>query len=340
MATRMQTMTTSRWLFRRLLPCVLMVAAGAAIAGLFRAYLLFLPGIMGMIAGGVLGWASGRIGRGDPEDVWAFGHRVWLALGAGILYSVGAAAVISVIHVGALGLPLDWLSEVVAGHEGELFAGTSTNSFQSVEGTITGVWWLIFVFVDGLLFSFLFLVTAVIGWRPDDAAEKQDEDPPPAPPPLAPPGFGPPLSVVSFGLLLIASLGIITGLAALPYLTGPSEGELAESNLMSELQGDWVFGEEATFLGHTVEERSFTFSRGLGTELAGFSKISPHFMLSLEMRRDGVFEGRLHVRMRDTLSVRMQPSEDRNSLVLFVDTYSPAGWIEKRLTAHRVDGEP
>lgn len=340
MTTQAPPMTASRWLILRLLPCVLLVAAGTAIAGLFRTYMLFLPGIMGMIAGGVLGWATGRIGRGDPEDVWAFGHRVWLALGAGILFSVGAAAVISVLHVGALGLPLDWLSEVVAGHEGELFAGTSTNSFQSVEGTITGAWWLVFVFVDGLLFSFLFLVTTVIGWRPDDDVGEQEEDPLRAPPPLAPPGIGPPLSLMSFGLFLFVSLAVIGGLAAWPYLTGPSEAELAESTLMSELQGDWVFGEEATFLGHTVEERSFTFSRGLGTELAGFSKISPHFMLSLEMRRDGLFEGRLHVRMRDTLSVRMQPSEDRNSLVLFVDTYSPAGWIEKRLTAHRVDGEP
>ncbi|MCD4751407.1 MAG: hypothetical protein K8R59_18725 [Thermoanaerobaculales bacterium] len=347
MATPTPRFTFSRYLLRRLLPCVLIVLAGAVVMGFARVFVLFIPGIMGMIAGGVLGWATGRVGRGDPEEVWTFGHRMGLALGAGLLYGVGTAVVVSVVNTGTMGLPLDWLADVVAGTEGEYFVGASKNSFQSVEGELSGAWWLIFSIVDGLLFSFLFLVTTGIGWSPDDGSEDDsvEEDiggfesvPPPLP--LAPGRAAPHFGLISFGFFVVVSLGALVGPAVWPFLGLSPGAEISGERLISELQGDWIFGEEATFLGRTEAERSFTLQRGLRTELVGFSAVSANFMLTVEPRRDGVFEGRLNLRGRDLLYLRMRPSDDRSELAFSVDWYTMRGRTEKLLTARRVEVEP
>ena len=62
-------------------------------------------------------------------------------------------------------------------------------------------------------------------------------------------------------------------------------------------------------------------------------------MVSMKVRRDGVFEGHINVRGRSLLPARMRPSEDRTELVFVVDWYSRHGRTEKVLTARRVGTE-
>ncbi len=331
------------WLFRRFLPYVLIVAVATIIAGFTRGFILFVPGIMGMAVGGVVGWIAGRIGRSDPETVWTFSLRVGLTLGAALFFGIGTAAVVSIINTGTMGLPLDWLAGVVAGTEGEYFFGSSRNSFQNVEGVLTGVWWFVFSFVDVLLFSLLFLVTLGVGLSPDDETEdgqfEDDGECPELPPPLPmePGRTVPPLGLITFALFAVLGFGSLVGLAMWPSLGVLADAEDSGSRLLSELQGDWTFGEEAAFLGKTEAERSFTLQRGLGTELVGFAAVPTHFMLSMEMRRDGVFEGRFNLGGRGLFSLRMRPSDDRSELAFSVDLWSPDGRTEKSLTARRVE---
>jgi len=330
------------WLLRRLLPYVLIVVAATVIAGFARGFILFVPGIMGMALGGLLGWTAGRIGRSDPETVWTFPLRVGLTLGAALFFGIGTAAVVSFINTPNMGLPLDWLAGVVAGTEGEVFFGTSRNSFQNVEGVLTGVWWFVFSILDVLLFSFLFLVTLGVGLSPDDDSEdgpfEEDDEPQESPPPLPmePGRTEPPLGLITFALFAVLALGSLVSLAMWPVL-GTANTGASEARLLSELQGDWTFGEEAAFLGNTEAERTFTLQRGLGTELAGFSAVPTHFMLSMEMRRDGVFEGRINLGGRGLFSLRMRPSDDRSELGFSVDLWSATGRAERSLTARRVE---
>ncbi len=332
-----------QWLLRRLLPYVLIVVAATIIAGFARGLILFIPGIMGMAAGGLLGWTAGRIGRSDPEASWTFGLRIGLTLGAALFYGIVTAAVVSIINIETMGLPLDWLAGVVAGTEGEVFFGTSRNSFQNIEGVLTGVWWFVFSIIDVLLFSFLFLVTLGVGLSPDDDSEDGSFDDdggiPESPPPLPmePGRTEPPLGLITFALFAVLALGALVSLAMWPVLGATANTGASEARLLSELQGDWTFGEEAAFLGNTEAERTFTLQRGLGAELAGFSAVPTHFMLSMEMRRDGVFEGRINLGSRGLFSLRMRPSDDRDELDFSVDLWSATGRAERSLTARRVE---
>ncbi|MCP4897238.1 MAG: hypothetical protein GY906_09740 [bacterium] len=336
----MDTMTqfsSSYWFFRRLIPCMLLVLLGAVIAGLVRGYVLFVPGIMGMVVGGVVGWVSGRLGRGDPEHMWSFANRGWLSIGAGLFYAVCAALVVSVVNIGSMSLPLDWLAEVMAGYEGEVFVGFSTNSYQSTGGDISGGWWIFFAIVDWLLFAFLFLVATMVGWGGNETSQDSLEQ---KPSPIRPERLRMPLPMVSFVFFALMSLAAVIGLAMWPYSGVAPFGAASDSNLVSELHGDWIFGPEAEFLGSSETERRFTLMPGLGSELAGFSEIPTQFMLSLELRRGGVFEGRLSLGVGGILPIRMQASEDRTELI-FVVVSPPIGIVsEERLTACRVSDQP
>ena len=325
-------MTASRWIVSRLLPCAMIILLGSLASGVFRALTLFIPGITGMIAGGVLGWLTGSLGRGDPEIAWSFTNRVWLALGAGLLWAIANVSVVSILNAGIFGLPFDWLSEVASGFEDELFIGFSTNSYQATGGGISGFWWFLFVIIDGLLFAFLFLVTTMVGW----GGGREEDGEPATPPPLHPERGLVPLPVVSFGMLATLSLGTLLLLSMWPIFGSPAGAGSSADQLIAELEGNWVFGEEASFIGDTREARSFRLVRGLGTELAGFSTAPATFALSLRPRRDGVFDCHLTMPVIGMRQVRMQPSEDRNELVLLIDIWTPNGKIEKRILAHRV----
>lgn len=339
-------MTSASWLFRRFLPCLLLVAAGTVAVGLVRGLVLYVPGILGMAAGGLLGWLCGRIGRSDPEDLWSFENRVWLALGAALLYAVGTAATVSVLRAGLMGAPLEWLVDVVHGSEGELFAGHSTNSFQSVSGTLHGAWWLVFGAVDTLLFAFLFLVLTMVGVFSDPQAEEADgegeaaraeiESDSSPPTPIDQPSLR--AGRLGFAGFAAATAAVLLGLHFAPVLATSAASGRTPDEIYQGLQGEWQLDEAASFLGAAPEERRFTLSRVFTDELAGIPADPPHFMLTLKRRPDGIFEGRLMVRGADVLPVRMRPSEDLNTLELVVDWWGPGGRSERRLTARRLPG--
>jgi len=181
-------MTVSRWLVRRILPVLVLVTVGGIVAGVFRAAETFLPGIIGMAAGFVLGWLAGRPARNDPDEANGFGARVGRALGAGVLFETVAPLTVSALFARPGEGPLSWLRGVLGGYRGELFYGASGASLQSVSGRLLGGSWLFFVAVDLLLFAFLFLVShGVASSRREDEAEEtgdgtsEDGDLPAAP---------------------------------------------------------------------------------------------------------------------------------------------------------------
>jgi hypothetical protein len=305
----------------RLLLAILVLTIGTACAGLVRGYVLFVPGILGMAFGGFLGYATGLLARGDSASPRAFGPRLWLVAGAGLLYCVGTAAVVALVNVGTTGFPLEWLEDVLKGFEGEFFAGQSRNSFQAVSGVLEGGWWVVFHLLDAGLFAFLFLVTNAVGLG--DVAE---EDLPDAPSRSGVPGFVACVAV---------SAGVVAFLNSWPMILYPSP-ERSPEEAIDALRGDWAFGDGADFLGADEEERSFSAFRGLGTELAGVSKQPQRFIVSMEPVWDGSFEGRILLPGGRALSARMELSDADDEMRFVIEWPTRAGTEERRVVARRL----
>ncbi len=340
----MDDMRTGQFITRRLLPVIGLTLVLSLGFGLGRATILFVPGIVGMIAGGVLGYAAGRIGRGDPLRLWLFPTRAGLTLGATLLYVTTSIAVVAIVSSLPLGLPAEWIGDVLSGTDSEMFVGHSVNSFQSTGGPLTGAWWVIFIGVDALLFAFLFLITTGVGYSPDEDEELLEEEdasvdahpsetltPPPLPFDARPPRLG----TISFAGFALCTTAIIAVVMAWPEVAVLAGGEPTPQVAAGQLQGQWVFGPEARFLGPTDDSRTFTGSIGLGREFAGFSKLESQFMISMAPRRDGVYEGRIYVRQRDILTARMRPSADRNELRFLVDWPTRTGMEQVEIRAYR-----
>ena len=342
----MDEMSNGQFVLRRLLPFVVGTLVLSVMFGLGRATVLFVPGIFGMMAGGVLGYATGRVGRGDPLRLWLFPTRAGVTLGATLLYTVVSVAVVAIINSMPLGLPIEWIGDVLAGRDSELFVGYSVNSYQSTGGPLTGAWWVVFMAVDALLFAFLFLIMTGVGYSPDDGEEEFDEEeyadheapvenlaPPPLPFDSKPPRLG----TLSFAAFALCATAVVVVVAAWPQVAVLAGAEPTPRVTAGQLQGEWIFGPEAVFLGRSDEARSFTGSMGLGREFAGFSKVESQFMISMEPRRDGVYEGRIYVRQRDILTARMRPSADLSELVFLVDWPTRNGMEQVEIRASRTD---
>ena len=327
------------WLWRRLALMLLIVLAGTLAIGLLRGMVAFVPGIFGMAAGGLTGYLCGRIGREDPEARWPPGQRLWLALGAAALYGVGTAATVSVLRTGLMGAPLEWMGDVIGGADGEFFFGTSRNSYQSVSGTIRGTWWVVFSLLDAGLFLPLFFVSSVAGFGsrsgPREIAgdEVQGAEVDAG---LVSPGSPARGGAIGCGVFVITAAAVLAALHFGPGLAPAVSGAPSADDVMWGLQGEWQFEDGASWLGVTPAERTFTMSRVFDNELAGVPADPTRFMLTLERRRDGVFEGRLLVSGGDVLPVRMQPSPESQDLDFVVEWWGPGGRSERRVTAHRL----
>ena len=292
-----------------------------------------------MAAGGLTGYLCGRTGRGDPDEIWPPGQRLWLALGAAVLYGVGTAATVSVLRVGLMGAPLDWLVDVIGGTDGEFFFGTSRNSYQSVSGTISGAWWVVFNLLDAGLFLPLFFVSSVAGFDSESGARntvvdggrdaKGDSGP-------VSPGSPARGGAIGCGVFVITAAAVLVGLRFGPGLAPAVSDAPSAEEAMWGLQGEWEFSEEASFLGATPAERTFTMTRVFDNELAGVPADPTRFMLTLERRRDGVFEGRLLVNGGDVLPVRMQPGPGGQRLDFIIEWWGPGGRSERRASARRL----
>ncbi len=229
---------------------LVIVLAGTAAVGVLRGGVAFVPGIFGMAAGGLTGYLCGRTGRGDPDEFWPPGQRLWLALGAAVLYGVGTAATVSVLRVGLMGAPLDWLVDVIGGTDGEFFFGTSRNSYQSVSGTISGAWWVVFNLLDTGLFLPLFFVSSVAGFDSESGARnpavdgvreaKGDSGP-------VPPGSPARGGAIGCGVFVITAAAVLAGLHFGPGLAPAVSDAPSAEEVMWGLQGEWEFSEGPRF---------------------------------------------------------------------------------------------
>lgn len=162
--------TTGTYLWRRIVPMTaLCVAVGLAV-GWFRATVVAMPGLFGMGAGLTTGWLFGVIQKNDPKKTWTCRYGILSTLAAAVVFeSVGALAA-SFFHAGQNDGTFDWLAGVLAGRITEGFF--SAGHVYIYRGGMTGGWWLAFVLLDGLLFAFLFIVSAGVGRSPEKKPRK------------------------------------------------------------------------------------------------------------------------------------------------------------------------
>lgn len=326
---------------KRLLPAVALGLATATVFGLVRGVSIFVPGVVGMLAGGISGYLTGRLGRHDCDALWPFAARGGITLGATLLYGVGCVAWVATVNAGVSSYPIEWLEEVLAGHAGELFVGTSKNSMQSVSGLLSGAWWVILVAVDGLLFAFLYLISLGIGLSSKhdatEAAEgvRQGSSAASRPPvDTGRPAFG----IMGFGAFASATVALLVVLNSWPSIAVRLGGEAPVEVSAGALQGEWQFDEPPPFLGSNHTERRFTLSKGIrNEEIACYSAEPSLYMISMGPRRDGSFQGRILLRDRGALPVLATPSADGQQLVFVVRGMATSGAMtERSVTASRI----
>lgn len=175
-----------RWMGLRYMPIMAICAVCGAVLGIFRADACALPGLAGMLAGGVAGYGAGRLGRGDPLRFWTFGQRLWLALAAALVYGGVQLLAAGAVHATPADSPFYWIAEVAGGFLQEPFFSAGQTGgvvFRVYGGTLTGGWWIFFNLLDAELFVFLFLVSTGVGLFPDkksgaeeDALSGENED--------------------------------------------------------------------------------------------------------------------------------------------------------------------
>jgi hypothetical protein len=170
----MTELSTAGWMVKRWLPAMVLAVVFGAAVGVFRGVVAFVPGIQGMLALGVLGYAVGRLGRGDPERFWSFGQRIWIALGCALVLGVVQVLVVSVLKAGPYDSAFEWLGNVVDGQLVEGGAGLS-RSGPAARGhalRLSGGSWVFFTLLDVLLGAFVFVATTIGGLGARRAAEE------------------------------------------------------------------------------------------------------------------------------------------------------------------------
>ncbi len=331
--------TTGSWLLRRFPPALLVVAASGLVAGLFRAHVLFLPGLAGMATGGLAGWLVGRLARRDPEEAYSFGFRSGLALGATALYGSMGLLMASLRDPGTALRPLEWIERVLGGRAGEPFFGISRYSLQTQSGTLEGGWWLLFFLLDLVLFAVLFLLAFGTGQSPDDVegtgeGETVNEGDRRA----AAPGGAGPRGALAFVLFAAAALAIMVAPGRVRGTTGgPPPAGAAAGPAVAALQGRWVAGGGASFLGSSERVRTFFLTESGPGELGGASLDRSWYLVGLRPSEDGGLEGLLHVPRGATYRVRIRPPAATGELLVSVVWSSTDGPVDLGFTARRAE---
>lgn len=176
--SEMKEMSGAKWTVSRFVPVMVLCAVCGAVLGIFRADACALPGLAGMLAGGVAGYGAGRLGRGDPLRFWAFGQRLWLAFAGALIYGWVQLLVAGAVHATPVDSPFYWISEVADGFLREPFFSMGQTGgvvLRAYSGTLTGGWWIFFNLLDAVLFAFLFLVSTGAGLFPDEKSGAEKE---------------------------------------------------------------------------------------------------------------------------------------------------------------------
>lgn len=140
-----------RVFFRQFIPLLLMTIFAGGLAGFLRWIVSFIPGMQGLLWGGLLGYAFGIRGRGQTNDNWHPGERFWLWLNLAFTFTATMWISIALLYTPPLTNPMAWLADVAAGSCGEPYFGPVP--LNSQEGLLSGGAW---IFFNGLDFVFLF----------------------------------------------------------------------------------------------------------------------------------------------------------------------------------------
>jgi len=224
-------MATSGYVLRRWTPTMLLALGAGALTGASRGSFGFAIGVQGMLVLGVLGYAAGRLGRGDPERDWTFSQRVGLALAAALLFGCAEVVALSALNAGPYDGPLEWLGDVIHGYTRESARAVTHATGRGRGLALTGAWWVFFTLLDVLLGAFVFLAATVAGLAPagdggsDDAAGEQRGS----------------STALRLFAAVVAVLALAVGVAWIRHAEGRETQVLSLDNLRrnQRLLGDW-----------------------------------------------------------------------------------------------------
>ena len=154
------------WIQFRFAPIAALAVILGVVTGYARTQMGFIIGIQGMVAGGIMGYLSGRLGRGDPLVDWTCGRRLRMLVWITVLFAGFHLGTLSAIHSTGVSGPLEWLGDVLKGYESEPFFGARRHG-SAVVGKVDEVWWVVFQLTDLGLFAFLSIAFQAIGFFPD-----------------------------------------------------------------------------------------------------------------------------------------------------------------------------
>jgi hypothetical protein len=333
------------WLFRIGLPLVLLAAAVGAAAGAARWAVGFIPGMQGMLTGGVLGWLAGRRARREDVRIWGGGQRFWLWLNLTLTCALAGLAVLSVLRTPPLAGPLEWLGDVTGGYAREAFFGA--RAIDPVHGTLSGGWWIGFNVLDIVLFFFLGIL--VLGatvqrrlepgrktlddpprvgedaagiWAEDNDEEEPEEE-------VAPGGpFPLPHARRLFWIQWVVAAAVLTGVHLGAGRSPAMRYDPSALARLQELTGRFAFDDGQGLLAPSGRGGAFTVQVWGGNGLFFRSEPDGEYGISLDGEgRD--FRGRLYQGSR-LIPVRARFAGDGQTLTLAGPVYVPGG--------SRVDG--
>lgn len=169
-STISQTSFISWTIFRGFVPIIVAAIAGVIMA-FVRYEVLFIPGVQGMIAGGLLGWFFGSRIKKDTTQYWDFGQTHWFLLNIALTFTICNLLFLSYLNMPTIAGPEQWLVDIIRGFEYEEFTGTSFASLVQIDGSLSGSSWIFFNLLDFGLFLFLGAISTGVA-RGESHSEK------------------------------------------------------------------------------------------------------------------------------------------------------------------------
>lgn len=160
-------------LLYRTLPFTALAMASGVVTGWLRGVTEgFIVGLQGMLFGGILGWAVGRIARRDPLPLWNLQARLRLTLWFVVVFAVTHIIALSATRSPS-GETFRWLGLILSGLEKEQYTGYRRYT-RPTTGAADGVGWIVLCLIDFAMMAFLFLAFCTIGVMPDKQASRRD----------------------------------------------------------------------------------------------------------------------------------------------------------------------